>query len=104
MRIQLAQNHNSLGINPSEGFLVAGESNGADIALAIAHLYADEVASPPLTGLYLAAPEVMNTETVPDRYRDRYISPEQNVKAPIRPAESLEFIRCEQPAPAAKGR
>jgi hypothetical protein len=31
--------HRELGINPDEGFLVAGQTAGAHIALTVAHLY-----------------------------------------------------------------
>lgn len=91
---QLAQNYASYGINPTRGFLVAGESNGADIALAIAHLYAEEALGPPLTGLYLAAPQAMNREAIPEKYRDHFISLEQNADCPTLSDKSLEFIRC----------
>lgn len=90
----MAQNHINLGINPARGFLVAGESNGADIALAIAHLYADDAVWPPITGLYISAPQAMNREAVPEKYRDSFISLEQNANAVLLPTKSLDFIRC----------
>ena len=92
----VAQNHSSLSINPSRGFIVAGESNGADIALAITQLYAEEqLLSPALTGLFLACPMVMNKDTVPEEYKDYFISMEQNAKGPVLTDESIDFTQCE---------
>ncbi|KAL1835830.1 hypothetical protein VTK73DRAFT_5303 [Phialemonium thermophilum] len=88
-----AENYVSLGANPSKGFIVAGESTGADIALVIAHLYADEARRPALTGLYVACPHAMEPDTVPDQYRDRFVSREQNADAFILKADSIEFIK-----------
>lgn len=101
---QLAQNHADLNINPSRGFIVAGESNGADIALALAHMYAEEQPpSPPLTGLFVACPMAMNRDTVPEKYKDFYISMDQNAKSPIHTAESIDFVICESVVHVRKG-
>jgi acetyl esterase/lipase len=93
----LVQHHASLHINPSRGFIIAGESNGADMALVLAHLYAEEMASlPPVTGLYLACPYAMNQKTVPEKYKDRFISMNQQHEGPWMPAEGIEYIvSCE---------
>ncbi|OIW26347.1 alpha/beta-hydrolase [Coniochaeta ligniaria NRRL 30616] len=89
----VAENHADLNINLSRGFIIAGESSGADIALVLAHLYAEEqLSSPPLTGLFLSCPMVMNRDTVPEKYKDSFISMEQNAKGPIITPESIEFI------------
>lgn len=100
---QLAENYAHLEIDPTKGFIIAGEGNGADISLAIAHMYADEASSPPLTGLYLACPQAVTQETVPERYRDYFLSLDQNANAPILTAESLEFIRCKFPPAVSSG-
>ncbi|KAB5513580.1 Alpha/Beta hydrolase protein [Coniochaeta sp. 2T2.1] len=89
----VAEHHAELGINPSRGFIIAGESVGADIALVLAHLYAEEQPPlPPLTGLFLTCPMVMTRDTVPEQYKDRFISMEQNAGGPFITAESIEFI------------
>jgi acetyl esterase/lipase len=93
---QLVENYADLNINPSRGLIIAGQSSGADIALVLAHLYAEEhVSSPPLTGLFLACPMVMTSDTVPEKYKDRFISMEQNAEGSLITAESIKFIMCE---------
>jgi acetyl esterase/lipase len=37
----------------------------------------------------------MNADTVPEEYRDRFISMEQNAQGPIITKEGIEFIMCE---------
>jgi len=91
----LAENHAELNINPSRGFVVGGQSNGADVAVVLAHLYAEELSSyPPLTGLFLTCPMVMNSATVPEKYKDCFISTEQNAAGPMLSTESIEYIMC----------
>ncbi|KAK3181309.1 hypothetical protein K4F52_007323 [Lecanicillium sp. MT-2017a] len=87
-----AQNAASLGINPKKGLLVAGESAGADLALVVSHLYRDTNISPPLTGVYAAIPSAVNDETIPAKYKDRFISMTQNADSPIVSRESLKLI------------
>jgi len=85
----------NLGLNLAKGFILAGESNGSDIALAVARLYADgQPLSPPLTGLYLACPMVMNKDTVPEKYRECFVSMDQNADAPVLTSESIQFLQC----------
>jgi len=92
----VTENHVDLGINLSRGFIIAGQSSGADIALVLAHLYAEEQSlSPPLTGLWLTCPMVMNRDTVPEKYKDSYISMEQNADGPLVTAASIDFVMCE---------
>ncbi|KAK5656013.1 hypothetical protein OQA88_5151 [Cercophora sp. LCS_1] len=88
----MMQNLDDLGINPSKGLVVGGDSNGADMALVIAHLYTQEQQGPPLTGLYLACPIAMIESNVPDRYKEYYLSMEQNAKASALTKESVEFL------------
>jgi len=89
----VARNHQDLGINPEEGFIVAGESNGADLALTCAHLYRDDKCTPALTGIYAAAPSGVSKDTVPEKYREHFFSLEQNADAILLSAESLEAIQ-----------
>jgi hypothetical protein len=91
----MLKNLEELGINPTKGLIVSGDSNGADMALTIAHLHAQEQPlGPPLTGLYLACPIVMDKSTVPEQYREYYLSMEHNAKVPGLTAGSVEFLMC----------
>lgn len=93
----VTENHADLNINLSRGFIIAGEATGSDMALVLAHLYAQEqVSSPPLTGLFLSCPMVMTSDTVPEKYKDSFISMEQNAEGPIITRESIDFMmHCE---------
>ncbi|KAL7932782.1 Alpha/Beta hydrolase protein [Trichoderma chlorosporum] len=87
-----AQNLKSLGIDPEKGFLVGGDSSGGEMAVIVAHLCLNDKLNPPLTGIYAAMPGGVNNETVPEKYKDRFISLEQNADAPVFSAASLAFI------------
>jgi acetyl esterase/lipase len=90
----VAQNHQDLGLDPDKGFIVAGESSGADFALVAAHLYIQEGLYPPLTGIYASMPCGVSKETVPEKYKDRLFSFEQCKKVPLGiDLESYEFTR-----------
>jgi acetyl esterase/lipase len=75
--------------------LVGGESAGADIALAVAHLYREEVAkgAPPLTGIFSSLCSAVSEESVPEKYRNLFISMEQNKGAPYVSEEAAMFVR-----------
>ncbi|KAM0128851.1 hypothetical protein ACHAO1_008771 [Botrytis cinerea] len=78
-----ASNLEQLGVNPTKGFLVGGISAGANFASIVSHLYRDEKLSPPLTGVYLSIPPVVARKVVPEKYKDTYLSLEQNKDAPL---------------------
>lgn len=79
---QTASNLEELGVNPTKGFLVGGISAGANFASIVSHLYRDEKLSPPLTGVYLSIPPVVSRKVVPEKYKNTYLSLEQNKDAP----------------------
>lgn len=81
-----------MGIDPEKGFLVGGESSGGEMAVIAAHLYVNDKLDPPLTGIYAAMPGGVNHQTVPEKYRDRFISLEQNADAPVLSRSSVDFI------------
>ena len=89
----MAENAHSLGINPQKGLLVGGESAGADLALSVSVLLRDAHISPALTGVYASIPAVIDEESVPEKYKDRFLSLEQNANAPCLTAESMKFIQ-----------
>ncbi|KAK0622431.1 Alpha/Beta hydrolase protein [Immersiella caudata] len=89
----MLKNAKELGINPSRGLVVFGDSNGADMALVIAHLHAQEQPEgPKITGLYLACPVSMIEENVPEEYKEYFLSMEHNTDAPGLTAESVRFV------------
>ncbi|GME42156.1 alpha/beta hydrolase fold-3 domain-containing protein [Neofusicoccum parvum] len=90
----IAANHASLGANvdPGAGFIVGGASAGANLAAVVAQRWLDEKASPPLTGLYLSIPVLLDEEIVPDRYRDLWFSRDQNANAVIVNADAMKRL------------
>lgn len=89
---QTAENAATLGINPEKGLLIGGESSGAVMSIVVSHLCRDEKMLPPLTGVYAPITSGVTESTVPEKYRDRFISPVQNAKAPLFTAGAMEFV------------
>ncbi|KAL6700279.1 alpha/beta-hydrolase [Trichoderma pleuroticola] len=67
--------------DPKKGFIIGGLSAGAAISNKVAQLARD--LEPPLTGQFLACGVYIDPGSVPDRYKDLYLSMEQNKFAPI---------------------
>ncbi|KAF4307591.1 putative lipase 2 [Botryosphaeria dothidea] len=88
----IAANASSLQADPSRGFIVHGESAGANFAVVLAHLARDEKLSPPLTGVSASIPAVLSPSVVPDRFKPDYLSYEQNRDAPGLDAASMEYL------------
>lgn len=74
--------------DPKKGFIIGGLSAGAAISNKVAHLARD--LEPPLTGQFLACGIYIDPDSVPDRYKDLYLSMEQNKAAPILDTASLK--------------
>jgi len=72
-----------LGVNSTKGFLVGGISAGGNFSAVASHLYRDEGLSPPLTGVYLSIPSTCPPEHLPEKYKEFYLSREQNKNAPV---------------------
>lgn len=87
------------GAAPRErGFVVGGNSAGANITAVLTHLARDAQMNPPITGQYLAVPLLLPPEVVPEHCRERYLSSEQNKHAPILPRAALKmFAKAYQP-------
>jgi acetyl esterase/lipase len=67
--------------DPKKGFIIGGLSAGAAISNKVAQLARD--LEPPLTGQFLACGIYIDPDSVPDRYKELYLSMEQNKCAPI---------------------
>ena len=63
--------------------MVGGISAGANFSSILAHLARDDKLLPPLTGTYLSIPAVIPKELVPEKYKDVFLSMEQNIDAPV---------------------
>ena len=93
-----AENYKQFGADPSKGFIVGGTSAGGNLTAVLSHQARDEGLSPPLTGQYLAIPAVGSGDLIPEQYRDRNFSMEQNAKAPVLGTAAIDmFMRGYQP-------
>ena len=88
----MAFNASTLKADPKKGFMVGGISAGANFSAVISHLARDEHLSPPLTGVYLSIPAVVDPKSMPDEYKHEFLSHEQNKDAPILGKESIEMF------------
>lgn len=91
--------------DPKKGFVIGGLSAGAAISNNVARLARD--LEPPLTGLFLACGIFFDPSSVPHRYKELYLSMEQNMFAPILDTASLkEYMRAykgDKPSPSTLG-
>jgi acetyl esterase/lipase len=92
-----AANMEEIGGNPTKGFVCSGVSAGANFAAVVSHLYRDEKITPPLTGLYLSTPVTLWIGVVPEKYKSRYLSQEQNRDAPILNRDVSELFQSTYP-------
>ena len=69
-------------------------SAGATAAITVSHQFRDEGVFPPLTGLYLAVPGPCRIAELPEKYRWREKSWEQNKDAPIFNKAVSDFLAC----------
>ncbi|KIY01939.1 uncharacterized protein Z520_02077 [Fonsecaea multimorphosa CBS 102226] len=93
-----AANAKSWGADPSIGFVIGGTSAGGNITAVLAHVARDEKLSPPLTGQYLAIPAVLPASKVPEKYKEYFLSYEQNQNAPVLPVAAIDmFMRGYEP-------
>jgi acetyl esterase/lipase len=95
LTIQVVANLDTIGGDPSKGFILAGTSAGAGIVAVLSHLYRDDQLSPPLRGLYLSVPTVVSPEAVPEKYKDEYTSREENKDAPLMNAKMSAWAHRE---------
>jgi len=82
------------GADPSVGFIVGGTSAGGNIAAILTHLARDAKLSPPLTGQYLAVPLVVPPSRVPVKYKEWFLSYEQNKNAPVLPVAAISMFNA----------
>lgn len=85
------------------GFIVGGSSSGAHSASVLTRLYLDEGLSPPLTGQFLSCGGYINPSAVPPKFKDVYLSREQNTDAPVLTTKFLRFFQdAEKPDTGSK--
>jgi acetyl esterase/lipase len=88
-----AMNPDKHGGNLRKGFLIAGVSAGANMAVSCSHLAVDDKLTPEITGLYLSIPSVLAPEAVPEKWKPAYNSREENKDALILNAGAIALFR-----------
>ncbi|KID97009.1 alpha/beta hydrolase fold-3 domain-containing protein, partial [Metarhizium majus ARSEF 297] len=86
-------NRQTLGYEPSAGFLVGGVSAGANLAAVTVQRWGSEKLSPPISGAWLGIPWLMDEDIVPSDYQGLWFSREQNADSFIVGKEALEFMK-----------
>jgi acetyl esterase/lipase len=86
----LSTNSSSLGADLSKGFVIGGSSAGANLSISAAHRAKRENLCTPLTGVLASIPPCMTEETVPEKYKDLWLSQEQNALSPVCSAKDIE--------------
>lgn len=92
----IAANVSALDADLTKGFVIGGGSAGGNLAIVTAHRSVKEKLSPPITGVLASIPVCMSKETVPEKYKDLWVSREQNAYAPGNPGlDSKSIGGCE---------
>lgn len=69
-----------LNADLSKGFVMGGVSSGGGITAALSRKFQEERLSHPLTGQWLAVAPILDDDIVPGKYKEYFISGEQNAK------------------------
>jgi acetyl esterase/lipase len=86
----------TVGGDPSKGFVLAGTSAGGGIAAVLANLYRDDGLSPPLTGLYLAVPTLMPPGSIPRKYAGQHTSRDDHANNIFMSAKMSAWAHCKR--------
>ncbi|KAI9039825.1 alpha/beta hydrolase [Aspergillus affinis] len=81
----IAANASTLDADLTKGFVIGGASAGGNLSIVAAHRSVKDNLSPPITGVVASIPVCMSEETVPEKYKDLWVSREQNANAPGNP-------------------
>lgn len=84
-----AKNAATIGANPEKGLIVGGVSAGGNLSSVLAAMATERKLIPKVTGQWLSVPLIFGEDTVPEEYRDVWVSREQNAEAPGLNKESM---------------
>lgn len=86
------ENVSFLGANISAGFVIGGISAGANLIAVTAQKWLQAKRLPPLTGIWLSIPYMLEYEIVPAKYRELWLSREQNASSLIVNGTDMKWI------------
>ncbi|KAF2159622.1 hypothetical protein M409DRAFT_29941 [Zasmidium cellare ATCC 36951] len=69
-----------LNADPTKGFIMGGVSAGGAITAVLSRKFQEEKIAHPFTGQWLAVPTLLDDDIVPEKYKEYFISGEQNAK------------------------
>ncbi|KAM0077291.1 hypothetical protein ACKRZS_010595 [Fusarium odoratissimum] len=82
----------------SRGLILGGTSAGANIANAVVYLNRDQDDPVQITGQFLSVPPLLPFPVVPDKYKEDYVSFQQNLSVTIPPPELVQaFMKAYKP-------
>ncbi|KAK4944546.1 hypothetical protein LTR10_015980 [Elasticomyces elasticus] len=94
----IIENSASLHTDPSAGLIVGGVSSGGNIAQAIVYMNRDNGQQLKITGQFLSVTNLLPPPVVPEKYKERYNSVEENKDFAIPPQEFIQiFMGAYQP-------
>lgn len=71
-----------LHADPSQGFIMGGLSAGATLTAALTRKFQEEKLAHPLTGQWIAIGQMMDDKSCPAKFKQHYLSREQNADGP----------------------
>ncbi|RKK75255.1 hypothetical protein BFJ69_g7845 [Fusarium oxysporum] len=86
-------NARSVGIQLSNRFFIGGISAGANLAAVTAQQWVTKAKKPSISGVWLSMPMLLDAAIVPERFKEVWISREQNAEAMILDKPALDFIK-----------
>jgi acetyl esterase/lipase len=86
----LSKNSHIVGADLSAGFILGGESAGANLTAVTAHKAARMGLSPSLTGLFVTIPLLFTEDVVPAEYKASWFSRSQNADVPLLDSAALQ--------------
>lgn len=72
-----------LDSDPKKGFIMGGVSAGGALTASLSRLFQEVPLAQPLTGQWLSIPSIMDSTCVPEKYKDFYISANQQADGPF---------------------
>lgn len=82
-----------LGADPTRGFIMGGTSAGANLTAVCARKAQVEPLSYPLTGQWLNVPILLREDQIPAKWKNLYLSMQQNADSPILPSSALAILQ-----------
>ncbi|KAH7109480.1 alpha/beta hydrolase fold-domain-containing protein [Dendryphion nanum] len=88
----IAEHAEELGADTSKGFIIGGGSAGANFVPVLARRAITEGLKPDITGQWIAVPVMFQNHTVPSKYREIWMSWEQNKHAVLINATNADLL------------